>query len=123
MDTQLSAIFFFPAKVQVHDHGILPSLIVAELVQMLFIKAAFFIQCIMKFVTRYSRIASAVQVAYKCIHQIKKTIFMNIFMFAVEPVNFVTSEALVLHYDQIVTGTRRAQLPVVKQVQQIGNQV
>ncbi len=60
MNAKLSTIVFLPITVEVHDHRILSAIVAPKLVEMLFVKAAFFIKGVMKFVIGNACIASGV---------------------------------------------------------------
>lgn len=105
MDAQFPAVAFRPLSVQIHDHRILPAGIVAELVEVFFIKTSGRVQCIMKFVAGYSGVASGVQVQYKTVHEVEKIVFVWIVVLAVEPVDHVAAVQLVMYYQGIVSGS------------------
>src|ERR1700752_3094132 len=94
---QLSAIFFFPIRIQVTDHGVLSSLIILKLIEVFFIKTSALIYGIMKLVSGDTCITTLVQVFYKIFHLVKKFIFILILMFPIEPINRVASYLSVMH--------------------------
>lgn len=110
VDAQFPAIRFLPAGIQIHNHRIGPALVVPELIEVFFIKSAFFIQGIMKLISADAGIAGAVQIADKTVHQFEKGIFMRIVVPAVEPVYFIASDQMVVHGHGIVPDARREQL-------------
>ena len=79
---------------------------------MLFIETSFFVQGVMKFIPGYPRKASTVQVTDKTVHQVEKTIFVDIVMRPVEPVYLVTPDQFVVGKKRIVANSRREQLLV-----------
>lgn len=106
MDAQFPAVAFRPFGVQIHDHGILPAGIVAELVEVFFVKTSCRVQCIMKFIAGYSCVASGVQVQDKTVHEVEKIVFVHVIVFAVEPVDHVAAVELVVYYQGIVSSSR-----------------
>lgn len=80
INAQLSTISFLPIGVEVHDHRILPTVVVAKLIEVFFVKAAFFVKGIMKFVISNPCIASGIQKQHKSIHKLEKFIFERIVM-------------------------------------------
>lgn len=69
----------------------MPAVAGAKLVEMLFVKSSFFIQCIMKLVASDIGITGFIQVDYKSIHDGEETVFVYIVMASVQPVNDVAS--------------------------------
>lgn len=107
---QFAAIFFFPIRIEVHDHGILPAAIVPELIHVFFVETTFFIQCIMKFVPGNASITGRVQIADKMVHQVKKIILVEIIVLAVQPVNAIAPDGFILQHKCFITGSGRYQL-------------
>lgn len=110
MDAQLSPVSCLPAIVQVHDHRKLPAVVVFKLIKVLFVKTTFLVQRVVKFIAPDSGITGCIQVAYKSIHQVKKAVFMDIFMLAVEPVNHVAAEKFIMGNLLVVSCARRLKL-------------
>lgn len=104
MDAKFPAVAFRPFGIQVHDHRVLSAGIVAELVEVFFVKTSCRVQCVMKFVAGYSGVASGVQVQYKTVHEVEKFVFVYVIMFAVEPVDHVAAVQLVVYYQGIISG-------------------
>ncbi len=57
VDTQFPAICIDPVGVEVGDHGVLPAVVTPELVEVFFVKAAFFVQGIVKFISGNAGVA------------------------------------------------------------------
>ncbi|MEY4902369.1 MAG: hypothetical protein RLZZ292_184 [Bacteroidota bacterium] len=91
MNTQFAAIFGLPIGIQIHDHRVRPTAIVAKLVKVFFIKTPFFVERVMKFVACYIGITRLIEKQHEGIHEIEKRILMDVFMFSVEPINFVAA--------------------------------
>ena len=58
----------------------------------------------MKLITADTGIALGIQVGYELIHQVEKTVLINIIVFAIEPVNDIRSVEVVLF--NMSSGTR-----------------
>ena len=119
VDAQLSAIFFLPVGVQVHDHGECPAFVAAELIEVFFVKTTLFVQGVMEFVTCNARVAGAVQVAHEKVHQCKKCVLVRVVVLPVEPVNFIASDLFVVRELVVVSDAGRQQLLAGVQVFQV----
>ncbi|MCW3125463.1 MAG: hypothetical protein JWO03_1121 [Bacteroidetes bacterium] len=62
IDTELAAIGQLPISIEVHDHRVLPAAVIAELVEMPLIKAAFAISRIVKLIAGNTCVASFIEV-------------------------------------------------------------
>lgn len=111
MDGKLSAVASNPVCVKVNDHGVLPAWVVAELVDMLFVKTPRFIQSVMEFITIDTGVAGTVQVQDESVHQRKKGIFVDVVMFFVQPVNDVAAHGFVVRNQLAVAGAGGLHLP------------
>ncbi len=107
MDAQLAAIGNYPTGVKVHNHGVLPAAVVLKLVDMLFVKAAHFVQGVMKLVAGYPCVAGIVKVCHKAVHQVEEIILGGIVMLAVEPVDLVVADEFVVALQYGITYTCR----------------
>lgn len=123
VDAQLAAVLLRPVHVQVQDHRVLPPLMIAKLVHMLFIKTPFLVQRIVKFITRYPRIARTVQVRHEGIHQQEETVLVRVIMGPVQPVDLVAAHRGVDGSMHLVAGARLLQLPLGIQPFQVTAQV
>lgn len=59
----------------------------------------------MKFVARNTRVTGGIEKTHKQIHQIEKIIFKKIIVGAVQPVNLVTADGVVMALHGIVANT------------------
>ena len=112
VDAQFAAVLFLPAGIEVHDHGKRPAFVVAELVEVFFIKTAFFVQRIMEFVAGNAGVAAAVEVTDKLVHQFEKMVFVQVVVQGIEPVNLVAPDAFVVLEQRIVSDAGREHLTV-----------
>ncbi len=112
VNTQFAAIGILPVGIQIHNHRICPTFIIPKLVKMLFVETSFFVQSVMKFIAGYPCKTSAVQVTDKAVHQVEKTIFMQIVMLPVKPVDLVAPDQFVVGEECIIANTRCKQLLV-----------
>ncbi len=60
----------------------------------------------MELITRYARIASAVQMAHKLIHQKEESNFVGIGVFTIQQIDHIASETFVLGYYVFIPGSR-----------------
>lgn len=111
MDGKLSAVAGNPVCVEVNDHGVLPAGVVAELVDMFFVKTPRFIQSVMEFITIDTGVAGTVQVQDEGVHQRKKGVFVDVVMFFVQPVNDVAAHGFVVRNQLAVTDAGGLHLP------------
>lgn len=119
MDAQFASVYFFPVCIQIHNHRIFSAVVVAKLVEMFFVESSFFIKCVMKFVACNSGIAAAVQVTYKCIHQIKKGVFILVVVRTVEPADVVSTYQFISNFGCNVSRSRKVKFVIHKKRKQI----
>lgn len=105
INAQLSTIGFLPIGVEIHDHRILPTVVVAKLIEVFFVETPFFVKGVMKFVISNTCIASGIQKQHKSIHEFEKFIFERIVMQTVEPVNAIAPIVLILMNNSAVAGS------------------
>lgn len=89
VDAQFAAILLLPIVIEVHNHRKFAAFVVLKLVEVLGIKTAFFVESIMKFIAFNTRVAGVIKEKDKAIHEVKKAVFVDIIVGAVEPVNFI----------------------------------
>lgn len=66
-----------------------------ELIEVALVKTSFFIQGIMKFIAGNACVTTLIQVNYKAIQQVKKTVFLLMLVLAIQPKNLVAPGALI----------------------------
>lgn len=85
------------------------------------VKGPFFIKGVMKFVTGDPSITGTIQMADKAINQVEKIIFVSIVMKPVQPIDPVTSYAVIIIHRRVVTDTcRKKQIIGIKRFDVIG---
>ena len=119
MDAQFTSIYFFPVCIQIHNHRIFSAAVVAKLVEMFFVECPFLIKSVVKLVARNSGIAVAVQVTYKCIHQIKKGVFILVVVRTVEPADAVSAHRFVSDFGCNVSRSRKVKFVIRKKRKQV----
>jgi hypothetical protein len=61
INAKLPTICHLPITVEIHNHGKLPTVVIAKLVEMFFIETSFFVERIMKFIAGDAGVASGIQ--------------------------------------------------------------
>lgn len=105
VDAEFTAISGLPICIEVHDHRVLPAVVVLKLIYMLFVKATCIVQSIVKFVSRNACVAGAVQIQHKFVHQFEEQIFIGIVVTFIQPVNLITSVQFVLGNQGMISGS------------------
>ena len=78
MDAEFAAIGRLPVGIEIHDHGVLPAVIAAKLIEVAAVETPLLIYRIVKFIARDTRVAGRIEMAHKSIHEIKEIIFGGI---------------------------------------------
>ena len=123
MDTQLAAIPALPIRIQVHDHGVLPAHVVAELIEVFFIKAAGLVQGVVKLVSGDAGIAGTVQVEDELVHQVEECRLVDVVMFPVQPEDLIASHRQILQDFRAVACTCRVELLVSVKADEVSRQM
>jgi len=121
--TQFSAICWLPIVVQVHNYGKGAAFIALKLIEVFFVKTADIVPGIVKFISRNARVARLIEQLHEQIHLVKKSIFMRVVVAAVEPVNLIFSDQLVIRLYLIVANTCGVEMLPLKKGDEIRFQV
>ena len=119
VNTQFTTIFRHPLLIEVQNHGKSPAFVAAKLIEVAFVKTAFFIQGVMEFVTTNAGVTALVQVKHKAIHQVKKAGFQGVMVLSIQPINLVTPGALILVVDILIADPGGVELLASVQVDQM----
>ena len=110
MYAQFAPVGGYPIGIQIHNHRIRPTFVVAKLVKVFSVKTTRFVQRVVKFVARNTRVTRCVEVGDEVVHKFKKLAFVHVLMSAVEPINLIISNQFVVILDRIVADTCRKEL-------------
>lgn len=120
VNAQFTTIFRHPLLIEVQDHGKSPAFVAAKLIEVAFVKTAFFIQGVMEFIATNAGITTLVQVKHKAVHQFKKAGFQRVMVLAIQPINLVAPGALILMVHLLIADPGGVELLASVQVDQMG---